>query len=110
MENDVVQIDLFYRFGAALLIGLLVGLQREFAHIRKKEEEKFFAGTRTFTLLALLGCTAAFFAERAASAWPFVAVVMVDGWPEESTELGGDVYVLVQVWDGVIEAVEYRQR
>lgn len=79
MENDTAQIDLFYRFGAALLIGLLVGLQREFAHVRQKEEEKFFAGTRTFALLGLLGCTAAFIAERAGSSWPFVVVVAVVG-------------------------------
>ena len=39
MENGAAQIDLFYRFGAALLIGLLVGLQREFTHVRRKEEE-----------------------------------------------------------------------
>ena len=79
MENDAAQIDLFYRFGAALLIGLLVGLQREFAHVRQKEEEKFFAGTRTFALLALLGCTAAFIAERSASPWAFVAVIAIVG-------------------------------
>ena len=76
---ETAQVDLFYRFGAALLIGLMVGLQREFAHLRQKEEEKVFGGVRTFALLSLLGCTAAFLAERTEAALVFVAVVAVAG-------------------------------
>jgi uncharacterized membrane protein (DUF4010 family) len=72
-------IDLFYRFGAALLIGLLVGLQREYAHMQQKQEEKSFGGTRTFALLGLLGCTAAFLAEQMESALAFVAIVAIVG-------------------------------
>ncbi len=37
MESEAAQLDLFYRLETALLIG--VGLQREFAHVRRKEEE-----------------------------------------------------------------------
>ncbi len=40
MENEAAQTDLFYLFGTALLIGLLVGLQREFVQVWQKEEEK----------------------------------------------------------------------
>ena len=81
----MTQIDLFYRFGAALVIGLLVGLQREYAFGQQKargEEEpddELFAGARTFALMALLGCGAAFMAELAGSAWAFVVVLVLAG-------------------------------
>jgi uncharacterized membrane protein (DUF4010 family) len=55
--------DLFYRFGLALAIGFLVGLQREFSF--KGTEAPSFAGVRTFSLLSLSGCAAAFVAETA---------------------------------------------
>ena len=51
------QADLFYRFGAALAIGFLVGLQREYAH--GGADEEIFAGVRTFALMGLVGCMAA---------------------------------------------------
>jgi uncharacterized membrane protein (DUF4010 family) len=44
---------LFQRFGIALAIGFIIGLERE------KEKSEEFAGIRTFPLIALLGCTAA---------------------------------------------------
>ncbi len=76
---ETAQLDLFYRFGAALLIGLMVGLQREFAHMRQEREEKAFGGTRTFALLGLLGCTAAFIAARTEATMAFVVIVAVVG-------------------------------
>jgi uncharacterized membrane protein (DUF4010 family) len=81
MESGVVQVDIFYRFGAALLIGLLVGLQREYAHLQEQpdKEEPSFGGARTFALLGLLGCTAAFLSEKTGSALVFVAIVAVVG-------------------------------
>jgi hypothetical protein len=39
------------RFGAALGLGLLLGLERE----RKRDAELLFGGVRTFALIALLG-------------------------------------------------------
>ncbi len=45
--------DLLIRFGTALLIGVLIGLQRESA--RLKEDAKALAEVRTFPLIALLG-------------------------------------------------------
>ena len=65
MTSEVDVINTFYRFGAALLIGVLVGLQRAYAHLQQEKEEKSFGGTRTFALLGLLGCTAAFLAADA---------------------------------------------
>jgi uncharacterized membrane protein (DUF4010 family) len=55
--------DLFFRFGIALGIGFLIGLQREFSF--RTSEAPPFAGVRTFTLLSLGGCAAAFLAETA---------------------------------------------
>lgn len=51
---------LFYRFGVALFIGILVGLQRE--HVSDEfanRPREMFAGVRTFALMSLAGCTAA---------------------------------------------------
>jgi len=48
----------WWRFGVALLIGALLGMEREF--IQQKEDAPDFAGIRTFSLIALLGSVAAF--------------------------------------------------
>ncbi|NND70457.1 MAG: MgtC/SapB family protein [Rhodothermales bacterium] len=58
---ELTQLDLFYRFGAAFVIGLLVGLQREYAKGHEVEED-LFAGARTFTLLSLAGAAGAYLA------------------------------------------------
>jgi uncharacterized membrane protein (DUF4010 family) len=68
---------LFYRFGAALAIGFLVGLQREYAHGCSGRE--IFAGERTLALMGLVGCTAAMAADVLASPWPFVGILAVMG-------------------------------
>jgi uncharacterized membrane protein (DUF4010 family) len=79
MTSELDVINTFYRFGVALLIGLLVGLQRAYAHLQQEEEEKSFGGTRTFALLGLLGCTAAFLAEQLQTALVFVVIAAVIG-------------------------------
>jgi uncharacterized membrane protein (DUF4010 family) len=81
MEFAVVPVDIFYRFGAALLIGLLVGLQREYAHLQQEQEkqEQSFGGTRTFALLGLLGCMAAFLSDKTGSVIVFAAIVGIVG-------------------------------
>jgi uncharacterized membrane protein (DUF4010 family) len=71
------QTALFYRFGAALAIGFLVGLQREYAHGGPGRE--IFAGERTLALMGLVGCTAAMAADVLASPWPFVGVILLMG-------------------------------
>ena len=65
--------DLFYRFGAALAIGFLIGLQREYAHGGPGRE--IFAGERTLALMGLVGCTAAMAADVLASPWAFVGIL-----------------------------------
>jgi uncharacterized membrane protein (DUF4010 family) len=51
------QIDLALRFGSALGLGVLLGLERE----RSKAAEHSFAGVRTIGLIALAGALAAYF-------------------------------------------------
>ncbi len=70
------QADLFYRFGAALAIGALIGLEREHSH--RKANEELFAGVRTFPLISLIGCLAALMSEQLGT-WIFVSVVVVLG-------------------------------
>ncbi|MEE8389525.1 MAG: MgtC/SapB family protein [Anaerolineae bacterium] len=71
------QVDLFYRFGVALAIGFLVGLQREYAY--GSSGKAIFAGERTLALMGLVGCTAAMAADVLASPWPFVVIIALVG-------------------------------
>jgi len=50
----------WWRFGFALVIGALIGLEREF--YQQQEESPDFAGIRTFSLIALLGSVSSFLA------------------------------------------------
>lgn len=61
MEN-IFNFEPWWRFGAAILIGALIGLEREFVQQRTDHQE--FGGIRTFALLALLGASSAYFSER----------------------------------------------
>lgn len=62
MIAQLVNLEPWWRFAAALLIGALVGLEREFVQQRSGEQE--FGGIRTFSLMALLGAVAAYLAEE----------------------------------------------
>ena len=71
---------LFFRFGIALFIGVLIGLQREYSYDEEnKPDEKAFAGVRTFSLLGLAGCTAAFAAEMLGTPWVFIGIILPIG-------------------------------
>lgn len=52
----------WWRFGFALLIGALIGLEREF--YQQKRDSPDFAGLRTFSLIALLGSVSTFLASE----------------------------------------------
>ena len=69
--------NLFYRFGAALVIGILVGLQREYAD--DDPDQEVFAGVRTFALMALVGSVAAMVGDELASPWAFIGIVLLVG-------------------------------
>jgi uncharacterized membrane protein (DUF4010 family) len=58
--DDSFQLDLAGRLAAALGIGLLMGLEREWA---QRDEEKSFGGVRTFAMISLSGAAAAYAAQ-----------------------------------------------
>lgn len=69
--------DLWWRFAVALLIGALIGLEREYEQQRRDWQE--FGGIRTFMLLALVGGVGAYLAEEfgpLAFAVPYGGVVI----------------------------------
>lgn len=71
------QTAIFYRFGVALFIGILVGLQREYSYDEEeKPKQRTFAGVRTFALMGLTGCTAAFAADQLDTAWAFIGLIV----------------------------------
>jgi hypothetical protein len=75
-----IQTALFYRFGVALFIGILVGLQREFTYdTEEKADKRAFAGVRTFSLLALLGAAGAYASDLLDSPFVFLGVTLVFG-------------------------------
>ena len=73
--NDVVSGHLA-RLAVALLVGLLIGLDRERAEARKARAE--FAGVRTFPLMALAGCVPMLLIATV-GAWLVVAAFVVVG-------------------------------
>jgi len=54
----MTQFEFFYRFGVALVLGILVGLEREYSG----ESGHHFGGIRTFAFISLLGCASAMIA------------------------------------------------
>lgn len=69
--------DLFLRFGVALAIGFMIGLQREYAF--RSEERELVAGERTFALMGLVGALAAMSAEVIDSPIAFLGVILLVG-------------------------------
>jgi uncharacterized membrane protein (DUF4010 family) len=67
----------FYRFGAALAIGVLVGLQREYAY--GGSDKELFAGVRTFALISLLGSSGALMADELGTPWGMVGLLLPVG-------------------------------
>jgi uncharacterized membrane protein (DUF4010 family) len=60
--DNLINVEPWWRFGAALLLGALIGLEREFIQQRKGFQE--FAGIRTFSLIGLLGAVAAYLSQQ----------------------------------------------
>lgn len=57
---------LFARFGLALVLGFLIGIERE------RDKPLIFAGMRTFALISLLGALLAFISEFFVGYWLFI--------------------------------------
>lgn len=72
--ESILNIEPWWRFGAALLIGALIGLEREF--IQQRTDDPEFAGIRTFSLFALLGAVGAYVAQEH-GIWPFVVAYIM---------------------------------
>jgi uncharacterized membrane protein (DUF4010 family) len=60
--SQLLNLEPWWRFAAALLIGALIGLEREFVQQRSGDQE--FGGIRTFALMALMGAVAAYLTDR----------------------------------------------
>lgn len=78
MDTSLTFEALALRLGTALAIGLMVGLQREFAHRQEQNSRAgLFAGARTFTLISLLGATSGLAAELLQA--PFIVLLTLAG-------------------------------
>src|SRR5262245_52148649 len=75
--NDGIDLGTIRKFADALLIGALVGIERE--KRKSAEAEAGIGGLRTFILLALLGAIAGWLADALHMPALFVAVVVVVG-------------------------------
>jgi len=90
-------VDLAARFGAALGLGLLLGLERE----RRHASDESFAGVRTLALVCLLGATAADVQLRLGWTWmvgaAFLAVTAIAAVSYGLTSSRGDVGATTEV-------------
>jgi uncharacterized membrane protein (DUF4010 family) len=79
--TDLANDESMARLGVALAVGLLVGLQRQFA--KQHDAVDFFAGARTFGLIALMGGASSLLAIRFDTVLPlvfgFAAVALIVG-------------------------------
>lgn len=70
-------LNIIIRFIVALCIGLMVGLQREYAN--DNPEVELPAGIRTFSLLSVLGCSGAMLSEILKSPAPLISILIIVG-------------------------------
>jgi uncharacterized membrane protein (DUF4010 family) len=110
---EPTQTQLLYRFGVALVIGLFMGLQREYAYRRTTEGEgELLAGARTFPIIALLGAVSALGTEELDSALPLAGAVLAVGvllavghfWRARDREVGltTEMAALVAFFTGMV--------
>jgi uncharacterized membrane protein (DUF4010 family) len=65
-------------FAVAILLGALVGIEREKRKMEEQETEHI-AGLRTFTLLALFGAASGYLSQSQSSPWIFAAALLIVG-------------------------------
>jgi uncharacterized membrane protein (DUF4010 family) len=102
---------LFMRFGVALLIGILIGMQREYS-FNRGEEREHTAGIRTFALISLCGCASSFISDITHSVLPLVAIIGVFGFIfavtqyadtlNEKSGITGEVSALIALICGIL--------
>lgn len=78
---DATTAQVFVRFGLALVIGLLIGIQREYSFSGGDGDGDggLFAGVRTFGLIALVGATSAYLADLLDSVAPLIVLLVIVG-------------------------------
>lgn len=87
------------RFAIALLIGALIGIERE----KRRGTEVTVGGIRTFILLALLGAAGGFLSERFGTVWPLLIVValssltVVAGFLIDADERKGPIGLITEL-------------
>jgi uncharacterized membrane protein (DUF4010 family) len=72
-----IDLDLadFRSFGIAILIGALIGIERE----KRRDTESTVGGIRTFVLLSMLGAAGGHLSARFQSPWPLLIVLILAG-------------------------------
>lgn len=72
-----IDLDLadFQSFGIAILIGALIGIERE----KRRDTESTIGGIRTFVLLSMLGAAGGHLSARFQSPWPLLIVLVLAG-------------------------------
>ena len=93
----MLDVNTAWQFGAALGLGMLIGLERE----RTRGEERTFAGVRTFALVALLGTTSVYAGQRAGLPWivalVFLAVIALVVAAYRTTAKNGSIGATTEV-------------
>jgi len=93
----MIELNTAWQFGAALGLGMLIGLERE----RTRGEERIFAGVRTFAMVALLGATSVFAGAQAGLPWivgvVFLAVVALVAVAYYVTAQGGSLGATTEI-------------
>ena len=86
-----------WELGAALGLGMLIGLERE----RTRGDVQTFAGVRTFSLVALFGATAVHVSELSGLPWiiglVFLAIVALVVTSYQATSRKGDLGTTTEV-------------
>jgi uncharacterized membrane protein (DUF4010 family) len=110
-------LHLFSRFGIAIVLGLFVGLQREYAYRRAEDDGELLAGARTYPMIALLGALSALGAAELESPSPLAGTALALGallavghfWRarEQETGLTTEVTALVVFFVGALCYWEY---
>ncbi len=71
----MLELGLIQQFLVALALGLLIGLEREYARYKKRGHD--YAGIRTFPLIALFGALAAFLGEKISVMILIVSIILI---------------------------------
>ena len=94
-------------FAIAILIGALIGIERE----KRRETEETIGGIRTFVLLATLGSVGGFLSQQFDTVWPLLVVVaisaltVVAGFLIDADERKGQIGLITELAAIVVTAL-----